>query len=678
MQFTNPYILYGLLAIGIPIAIHLFNLRRFKKLEFTNVAFIREIKSQTRKSSRLKHLILLLLRILAIIALVFAFARPFIPAEENSATGKQQEVSIYIDNSFSMEGESTAGPLLELAKKRALDIVEAFGPQADFQIISNERPYSGENYTDKEQAINEIGEISIHPQSILINKLIEQYGGLKSKNNASRTLFLISDFQKNNIQLQEYPGFDSTAQIYFVYLPHATQNNLLIDSCYLSSPYVRAGEMLEIRAVLRNESPDYLEKIPVKLILNGQQRAFASTELAPNSETTVLLTFRPQQSGNLSGYIEISDYPIRFDDRYYLNIAIRPEINILSIYSGDKKATLGRLFGVDSLFHFRDTELKTLRYDEISAQDLLILQNLNEIPSGLAMELNKFLEAGGSLAVIPSAETYISNYNQFLASYGLMIAAVDTVSGRADFIQSKSPFFNGVFERLPKNIKLPDYKQHFPISFAMGSINESLMNAQNGDILLARHNSENGNILLFASPLEQPFSKWDAHALLLPVMFKAAFLSSGMQNIAFTPANGQSMRLKSTLLNEDKAPEIISPDQRNRFIPLFRRNGQELEIGFNPEINYEAGIHQLLNGSQSVPLAVNYSRRESSSDFFTEKESAELANSAGFKVITNTLNDRQIGQNIINSLQGKQLWRWFIIFALIFLGIEILILRFWK
>ena len=83
MEFVNPGFLYGLIAVAIPVIIHLFNFRRFRKVFFTNVEFIKELKQETRKQSKLKHLLVLLARILAVAAIVLAFARPYIPVEEN-------------------------------------------------------------------------------------------------------------------------------------------------------------------------------------------------------------------------------------------------------------------------------------------------------------------------------------------------------------------------------------------------------------------------------------------------------------------------------------------------------------------------------------------------------------------------------------------------------------------
>ena len=124
MSFVNPLFLVALSALVIPIIIHLFNFRKFKKIYFTNVRFIAEIKQETKKRSQLKHLLILLMRLLAIASLVIAFAKPYIPSplQHKKFTGRQA-ISVYIDNSFSMEALSSGGRLLDMAKTDRKSVV---------------------------------------------------------------------------------------------------------------------------------------------------------------------------------------------------------------------------------------------------------------------------------------------------------------------------------------------------------------------------------------------------------------------------------------------------------------------------------------------------------------------------------------------------------------------------
>jgi hypothetical protein len=99
MQFKNPDILYFLVLLIIPILVHLFQLQKFTKVSFTNVAFLQKIIQQNRKSSRIKKWLLLGVRLLLFSAILFAFSQPYI--QENEADVKQESF-IYLDTSLSL------------------------------------------------------------------------------------------------------------------------------------------------------------------------------------------------------------------------------------------------------------------------------------------------------------------------------------------------------------------------------------------------------------------------------------------------------------------------------------------------------------------------------------------------------------------------------------------------
>ena len=130
MQFLYPAFLFGLLALAIPVIIHLFNFRRFKTVYFTNVRFLKNIQEETATKSRLKHILVLISRMLAIIFLVLAFAQPFIPSEQSADKATKKAVSIYIDNSFSMEAVNNDEQLLNIAKRKAEETISSYGQSA--------------------------------------------------------------------------------------------------------------------------------------------------------------------------------------------------------------------------------------------------------------------------------------------------------------------------------------------------------------------------------------------------------------------------------------------------------------------------------------------------------------------------------------------------------------------
>ncbi|NNE29623.1 MAG: hypothetical protein HKN16_08295, partial [Saprospiraceae bacterium] len=127
MQFLFPGFLFALFALAIPVLIHLFYFRRFKKVYFTNVKFLKEVKEETNSRRRLRNFLILLSRLFAFAFIIFAFAQPFLPLDQEVQKGKKA-VSVFVDNSFSMNALSEDVPLINQAKQKAREIVQGFKP----------------------------------------------------------------------------------------------------------------------------------------------------------------------------------------------------------------------------------------------------------------------------------------------------------------------------------------------------------------------------------------------------------------------------------------------------------------------------------------------------------------------------------------------------------------------
>ena len=183
VQFVNPSFLFFLSLVAVPIIIHLFNFRRYKKIDFTNVRFLKELKDETQSQSKLKHLLVLLSRILAINFLVFAFAQPFIPKNKSANATGQQVVSLYVDNSFSMQGLSGEGNLLEEAKTKARETAEAFPPSTQFQLLTNDFRGEQQRLISKEELTDAIDKIKTSAISRTAKEILtRQEDALNSSN----------------------------------------------------------------------------------------------------------------------------------------------------------------------------------------------------------------------------------------------------------------------------------------------------------------------------------------------------------------------------------------------------------------------------------------------------------------------------------------------------------------
>src|SRR5690606_5154291 len=189
MQFKHPEILYALFLLVIPIIIHLFQLRRFQKVAFTNVQFLKNITLQTRKSSQLKKWLTLITRLLLLACVIFAFAQPFIAHTDSFNT--KNETVIYLDNSYSMQAKGSNGTLLNTAIQ---DLIEHLDEKEPITIFTNDNTF---NNTTIKAIKNDLIQLEFSPKQLDYDAVILKGQKAFSKDKSSvKNLVLISDFQQ--------------------------------------------------------------------------------------------------------------------------------------------------------------------------------------------------------------------------------------------------------------------------------------------------------------------------------------------------------------------------------------------------------------------------------------------------------------------------------------------------
>ena len=327
MIVVYPVFLWALLAVTIPIIIHLFNFKKYKKVYFTNVRFLKELQHQSKAKSRLKEILILIARCLTIACLVFAFAQPIIPsADSKTINTGAKAISIYIDNSFSMENVNKQGALLDVAKNRAKEIVKAFGSIDKFQLITNDFEGKHQRFLSKEDALSVIDELKISSAVRQLSDVVKrQEEFLNTSNLTNKKIYVVSDAQKSTFNIENLKP-DTTIKTTLIPLQANQINNIYIDSCWFESPLQQKGFIQKLHATLINNGNTTIDAGSAKLFLNKQQLALSSFSLEPNSKTEIVFTFECKQSGFNYGSIKIEDYPITFDDELFF--AFNSKVNV--------------------------------------------------------------------------------------------------------------------------------------------------------------------------------------------------------------------------------------------------------------------------------------------------------------------------------------------------------------
>lgn len=682
MNFTNPEILYALVAVLIPLIVHLFNFRRYKKLYFSNVALLKDISFETKKKSRVKHIIVMILRMLAIAMLVVAFAGPNFNKRDNLSKSSQNITGIYIDNSFSMEAGDRNGRLFDHSIASARELIKHSSRDARFLVLNNNPGTLGLRPQNKDEALSLVDNMVISASHKETTSIIDDFVMFKLKNeDYGLNAYFFSDFQESSFNTSTFPD-DSLINWNFVHMQHQSTPNILIDSCWIEDPVVLPGKITSLYVRLKNVSSQPYDKVGVKLFINEQNKSIASIDLPEHGQKTIKMQFNAGEKGWKSASLQIEDYPVTFDDILYFSFFVDEKINVLSINPSGEDKYLKAFYSSDSVFEFNQQNYKSIDYQNLNNNQLIILNGISEISSGLGSQIKAFVENGGNLMVFPPEDENIEDLNKFLKQFnaGSISGPINTET-RVKGIKLTNSIFSEAIEKIPENADLPVIFKKFNINSNYTNKLETIISLLNGDALLLKKEFNNGIIYIMTIPLSTDFSNLSSHPLFIPLMYGTAIDGKGFQKLFYVIGDDKEITVQISdqdTDNQDLAFSLKKTTQGQSFIPLQQFRGKELMFSLD-ENTVDAGIYQL-NRKENLQalIAFNYNRLESIMEFHTAaslEESLSKSRLVNYEII-NLQSGTQ--EEIINSLQNEsRLWLVFIILALSFLLLEIIVLRFW-
>ena len=678
MLFNQPLLLIGLVGVLVPILIHLFNFRRYKTYYFSNVKMLQDIAEKTKRESQLKHLIVLCLRVLAIAALVIAFAQPYIPTHSlNSKSGNL--VTIYVDNSFSMDGNTPEGTLFYDGVNNARKIINNFQYTDEFILYNNDFTAQQSRTLNKEEALKVLDNWGTSPNSKSWSDLLtfEKNAGNES---AKRNLFhyYISDFQKNNFDFTQYKREDK-GSTFLINMPAKETSNVSIDSCWFLSPVFREGQQVTLTVRVRNCGDGDVVKLPLKLYVNGEQKAMAAIDVAADSYADHQLNYTLSSSGIQCATLEIEDLPITFDNKLFFTYSVSDATNVTIIYQDKPNRYLSALYAKDSVFSTIMMPAGKIDYDRLRSSSLVVMSEVESVSSGLADELTHYVENGGSLLVLPSAKMDIATWNGLLGNlncsqYGGLTAQELQIGS----INTESSCFKGSLQGNGERLDFPTAKQYF--TFANPRVDEAVMTFENAQPALFVNNAGKGRVILSAMAANDDFGNIHKHALFFIPMHNIGIRSVMQQKLYNVIGKDHSQAVAKSLEGREDVLSLKLQGGDNEYIPEQRNLGNETMLYFNDQID-EAGLYDvMLDGARQTAVAFNYDRRESQLKYYTEEEIEDFVKTQGDSSHIELIDaaTKDITQNVTETLHGHTLWRWFILLALLCLAAEVAILRLWK
>ena len=670
MSFLYPTFLFALLAVIVPIIIHLFDFQKPKKLMFTNVRLLQQLQQSTNKGFKIKHLLVLAARVLFLSFLVLAFAQPFIPANSNAAIKGKQSVSIYVDNSLSMQQMKAGKKALEVAVSEAAAIAGMYPIQTSFQYLDNNFEAKDQYWVNKEQLKDRLTETGYSPIVRDLQSVFNrQKNALLSLNQSSKNnVFILSDFQKSTIGDLTKLKADTNTTINLIPIQNENADNVYVDTLWLQNPFIKPKELNHLIVKIKNTSTVNEQKLALKLMIEGVQVSSNSITIAPVSSQQVDFSFMINDIGFKKCSITFDDSPVTFDNTYYFTLEAAKPIKVMTI--GDTKDNyLSKVYASESFFLLENNVNNGLNYSALSTSNLIALQEFDLLDASVLAQIKKQVWKGASVVLFPSASITAEKANQCLSVFNVSTTAVTANEGMLLLAnpEVQNPFFQNVFEQFSGHENMPAAKPLYALSA------KALLTFKSGKTFLSESALGKGKVYVCASSLQATTSNLASHALFVPLMYKMAILSAQSQGTLSYTFNDKNIALKMETAQQEVPVKLIQDDLE--IVPAHQWVDGKLNLQL-PKLEMKPGFYQLKQGNRLLSvLAFNYGKQESTLSYYSAEALKKLVDKkASFKVF-----DLQEGGEAAEAIKidtlGLNLWKYCLALSLLFLLLEIALIQ---
>lgn len=664
MKFLYPQFLWALGVLSIPLLIHLFNFRRYTTVYFSNTRFLQNVVKQSKAINRLKQLLIMATRMLAFAMLVLAFANPYLPAT-NSAASQSGWATIYLDNSPSMQSGEGVNSSLNLGRTKAVEIIKALPENYKVQVLTNDFSGKQQRFYSKGEAINLIDETEISYSGRSAQSVVERIEQAQQNvNSENLELFWISDFQAS--AFAEKITWPQAWTKTVMPLSHTKDlGNASIDSVWFEQPVLQPGFDQELFVQLRNSGATAAKKVALSISLEGEQLSTKEIEIPAKGDVTTSFVLRPMEAKAYQGSVKIEANDPAFDNVFHFAYDVEKPFRILLTGSDSRLSKFQRLYS-DSIYELTYRPADAIDYASIPGFDLFIIDAPQSLPSGLVQALKEETSLGKNTVLFPAKEN--STANNLLVNFGVSALGNPQEASKVLNVSWDDPIFKNVFSARPSNPALPSAEQNFAYPSSQGY---PLLQLSNGSPLMSRLVVGSGNLILSTANLEK--TNLSNQPLFVPIMLNAALFSRNVGELYSVSGKSKGPSFESQ--TDKEVPMSIAVGEQN-VIPRQREKNGRIEI-FDLSSSFKPGIYPVSQAEKSVGyLALNTTPEESIWNFYSEEEIQNTFGLQSSDVLEASAGD--IDYTLKQRYEGTPLWKLFLAAAILFLLVEIVIIKLWK
>jgi hypothetical protein len=706
MTFLNPFVLFGLIAAGVPILIHLLQLKKLRTIEFSSIRFLKEIQHASAKRVKLRDYLLLLLRSLAIACLVLAFARP---ALKGIGISNSKTAAVFIlDDSPSTTARNEYGEIFSQLKTVASSLIDKsmVGDNIDLLFMSH---LSGSGFNDTSRVFSTINPHSLLPlisraepsnvrvyYSSAIEAALKKLG---PSNYINKEIYLIGDLQQSEFNIngsngnsQPRPASLSRANIrlFFLQTDETSNNNLSISNVRFLDPVVEINASSEVHATVVNNGGTEKDGVVVSLYLDGRKVSQSSADLPAGGSRNVGLAFNVANAGFHEGVVEIDDNSIQQDNRFYFSFFAVRKLKVLVVTSKQENDfVLGAVNAVSGGDSSASIVAKVVSpnqfvYSDLSNVDVVVVEEYSDHQNGSSItqsfegKLIQFARNGGGVVLFGPPVGQVNAFNELLNAMGIGRTSGFFSSAAGNFlsidkIDAGDEFFAGIFSSKESANQIRDQlvtKISQMVQVQANPFDHILMSASTSPFLISREVG-GGFAFVIASPADSLSSTFPMSPFFPVVVQRALFYSAAVKHkpIQIHPGGSVDYTYSSGGI---KSATLTAPDgNKSEVVPTYVGGAAK----FSLHDLVELGTYSLADESPFCGISVNVDPHESDLSQATRSRVIDFATSLGFssKNVFLLKADRNTASSIDKLRRGQDLSSWFAGAALIFLVLEIFV-----
>ncbi len=673
MQFLNPAVLVGLVAAVLPLAIHLLHRGRAQPHPFSDFAFLRQLQQNRMRRLQLRQWLVLLLRTLIIALIVCAFARPTYQAGGGWGGGDRPvAVHALLDLSYSTRYQRPSGSLFDQLQRQLGDLLAVLPPRDQVAVQPFAQrphaPFAG----DRDYLAERLAELAPTQEATDLRVALHAAAQRFDQESAlaAHELFVFTDLaQYNWDQLDDSVPSFADARVYVASPSTQTRPNAYVERVSAPSWMLAA----DAKVTLQTEIAHSGAGTALDLFVEGQRVRRQSIDPGAPGTTQVALSFSPRRSGRLSGHVALADDALALDNRRYFTLDLPTAITVLLLSEQPEDAyyvrrALGAAALSDPVIKIRTDLFANLDASTLAGVDVLVLCNLARLSSAQKAALDEFVANGGGVVLFPAPHSDLGYYNRDLLpglTPGRFKNRVGAPGNAAnyqvlDVDEPHHPLFNDL---LASDGDQPRFYAYFSMVPAPDLL--PLARFNDGQLAMALAWKEQGRVALAAFPIDPQWNDLHQRGLFAPLLHRLVRELSLPPDRHAAYLVGETVYRRLADVPMEAVVEAETPSGERLRLEPEPIGGQYLwKI---PHV-VEAGIWRLrAAGAEVDAFAVNFDVRESALAPVVPEYVRSVFADAEVHFLSP---DDDLRLAVLGNRHGRELWREFLILALVLLLAE--------